>query len=237
MHRCALAVKVCFRLPPPKNVREGVFPEPARGGQNNDRALDDNAARSSAFSYARIVRPRLLNEFRFGFLRQKVDKRKLTDQALSELAAQYGIRGIPPNGRLFGFPQFSLSGRVVYTGLGEPGSMPNFKIHQVYQYLDNLSWNRGNHNFKFGADSRWNRSDIFGGASSQGNFTFDGSFTGISFADFLLGLTSQVALTSQVMGQMRFRNYMFYALDDWKVTPRLTLNLGPGYKLTSPWQE
>ena len=224
-------------LSPLKSVREGVFPEPARGGQGNDRALDDNDAYSAAFSYTRIMQPTLLNEFRFGFLRQKVDKRELTDQPLSELAAQYGIRGIPPNGRLFGSPQFTLSGRVGYTGLGEPGSMPNFKIHQVYQYLDNLSWNRGNHNFKFGTDLRWNRSDIFGGATSHGNFTFDGSFTGISFADFLLGLTSQVALTSQLMGQMRFRNYMFYALDDWKVTPRLTLNLGLRYELTSPWRE
>jgi hypothetical protein len=224
-------------ISPFKNVREGVFPEPARGGQNNDRALDDNDARSVAFSYTRIFRPTLLNEFRYGFLRQKVDKRELTDQPLSELTAQYGIRGVPPNGRLFGLPQFSLSGRVNYTGLGEPGSMPNFKIHQVHQYLDNVSWNRGNHNFKFGTDLRWNRSDIFGGASSHGTFTFDGSFTGISFADFLLGLTSQANLTSQLLGQMRFRNYMFYALDDWKLTSRLTLNLGIRYELTSPWWE
>jgi len=222
-------------ISPSKTRRESVFPEPARGGQNNDRALDDNSAYSIAFAYTRIFRPTLLNEFRFGFLRQKVDKRELTDQPLSELAAQYGIRGIPPNGRLFGLPQFTLSGRVGYQGLGEPGSMPNFKIHQVYQYLDNVSWNRGNHNLKFGTDLRWNRSDIFGGASSHGNLTFDGSFTGISLADFLLGLTSQAALATQLVGQMRFRNYMFYALDDWKVTPRLTLNLGLRYELTSPW--
>ena len=224
-------------ISPFQNVREGVFSEPARGGQNNDRALDDNDARSVAFSYTRIFRPTLLNEFRYGFLRQKVDKRELTDQPLADLTAQYGIRGIPPNGRLFGLPQFTLSGRINYTGLGEPGSMPNFKIHQVHQYLDNVSWNRGNHNFKFGTDLRWNRSDIFGGASSHGGFTFDGSFTGISFADFLLGLTSQANLTSQLLGQMRFRNYMFYALDDWKLTPRLTLNLGLRYELSTPWWE
>ncbi|MGH9722669.1 MAG: carboxypeptidase regulatory-like domain-containing protein [Bryobacteraceae bacterium] len=219
------------------NLRDSVFPAPARGGQNNDRALDDNDARSVAFSYTRIIRPTLLNEFRYGFLRQKVDKRELSTEPLSALTAQYGIRGIPPNDRLFGLPQFTLSGRVGFQGLGEPGSMPNFKIHQVHQYLDNISWNRGNHNFKFGADFRWNRSDIFGGASSHGVFTFDGQFTGISLADFLLGLTSQTNLTSQLSGQMRFRNYMFYALDDWKLTPRLTLNLGLRYELSSPWFE
>jgi hypothetical protein len=113
--------------------------------------------------------------------------------------------------------------------------MPNFKVHEVHQFLDNLSWNRGKHNLKFGADLRWNRSDIFGGNTSHGNFNFDGQFTGISFADFLLGLPATVSLSSTLTGNMRFNNFMFYALDDWKVTPRLTLNLGLRYELTSPW--
>jgi hypothetical protein len=220
-----------------KSLRDSVFPEPARGAQGNDRAIDANPARSAAFSYTRIIRPTLLNEFRYGFLRQVVDKRELTDEPFADLTAKYEIRGIPAVGRLFGLPQFTLSGRVGYQGLGEPGSMPNFKIHQVHQYLNNLSWNRGNHSFKLGTDLRWNRSDIFGGASSHGGFTFDGQFTGISFADFLLGMASQANLTTQLLGQMRFRNYMFYVLDDWKVTPRLTLNAGLRYELTSPWWE
>ncbi len=219
------------------NLRGSVFEPPARGGQNNDRAFDDNDARSVAFSYTRIFRPTLLNEFRYGFVRQKVDKRELSKELLSELTARFGIQGIPGNDRLFGLPDINLGGAFGYTGLGEPGSMPNFKIHQVHQYLDNVSWNRGNHNFKFGVDLRWNRSDIFGGASSHGNFAFDGQFTGVSFADFLLGLPASAGLTSLLIGNMRFRNYMFYAQDDWKLTARLTLNLGLRYELTTPWWE
>jgi hypothetical protein len=220
-----------------KQLRDSVFTQPARGGQNNERAIDVNPARSGAFSYTRIIRPTLINEFRYGFLRQVVDKRELTDEPFAELTAKYGINGVPATGRLFGLPLFTLAGRVGYQNLGETGSMPNFKIHQVHQYLNNVSWNRGNHSFKFGADLRWNRSDIFGGASSHGNFTFDGQFTGISLADFLLGDVGQMALTTQLLGQMRFRNYMFYALDDWKATPRLTVNLGLRYELSSPWWE
>jgi hypothetical protein len=113
--------------------------------------------------------------------------------------------------------------------------MPNFKIHQVHQYLNNLSWNRSNHNFRFGTDLRWNRSDIFGGASSHGNFAFNGNFTRISLGDFLLGMPASANLTSFLSGAMRFRTYMFYAMDDWKVTPRLTLTLGLRYELASPW--
>jgi hypothetical protein len=219
------------------NLRESVFPTPARGGQNNDRAIDDNDAASVALSYTRIFTTRLLNEFRFGFVRQKVDKRELSKEPFSEVAAKYGLKGLPGSERLFGLPQLTFSGGVAYQGLGEPGSMPNFKVHEVRQFLDNLSWNRGRHNVKVGTDVRWNRSDIFGGNSSHGNFTFDGSFTGISFADFLLGMPSQVALSSSLAGNMRFRNFMVYALDDWKVTPRLTLNIGIRYELQSPWFE
>ena len=219
------------------NLRDSVFEQPARGGQNNDRAFDDNDARSVAYSYTRIFTPALLNEFRYGFVRQKVDKRELTGELLSAAASRYEIRGIPGNDRLFGLPEFSFGGAFGYTGLGEPGSMPNFKISQVHQYLDNVSWNRGSHSFKFGFDLRWNRSDIFGGSSSHGNFSFDGQFTRVSFADFLLGYPASAALTTQLIGNMRFRNYMFYAQDDWKLTPRLTLNLGLRYELTTPWIE
>ncbi|MGH2349500.1 MAG: TonB-dependent receptor domain-containing protein, partial [bacterium] len=217
------------------SLRDSIFEPPARGGQNNDRAFDDNDAASVALSYTRIFTSRLLNEFRFGFIRQKVDKRELSKEPLGELTARYGIKGIPGGERLLGLPQFSFTGGVGYQGLGEPGSMPNFKVHEVRQYLNNLSWNRGRHNLKFGVDLRWNRSDIFGGNSSHGNFTFDGQFTGISFADFLLGWPASVGLSSTLSGNMRFRNHMFYALDDWKVSPRLTLNLGLRYELTSPW--
>ena len=219
------------------NLRGATLPGPGRGDAGNDRAFDDNDAHNIAFSYTKILRPNLLNEFRYGFIRQKVDKRELTDVPFSELLKTYGITGVPVQDRLFGLPRFALTGGIGYEGLGEPGSMPNFKIHQVHQYLNNLSWNKGSHNFKFGTDLRWNRSDIFGGASSHGNLNFDGHFTGISFADFLLGMPSQFNLTSTLQGQMRFRNYMFYAQDDWKLTPRLTLNLGIRYELTSPWWE
>lgn len=219
------------------NLRDSVFPLPARGGQNNDRAFDDNDARSVAFSYTRLFTPTLLNEFRYGFIRQKVDKRELSKEPLSEVTAQFGIRGILGSDRLFGLPEFSFGGGIGYQGLGEPGSMPNFKISQVHQYLDNVSWNRGNHNFKLGADLRWNRSDIFGGSGAHGSFSFDGQFTRISFADFLLGLPASANLTTLLIGNMRFRNYMVYAMDDWKLTPRLTLNLGLRYELTTPWME
>ncbi len=238
-HNASTADKIFGRVSVNRydNLRGAVFAGDARGDQGGERARDTDAARGAAFSYTRILRPTLLNEFRYGFIRQKVNRAELSTGLLSDLTAKYGIKGIPGSDRLFGLPRVNLGGGIGYTGLGEPGSMPNFKIHQVHQYLDNLSWNRGNHNFKVGVDLRWNRSDIFGGGTSHGNFSFDGQFTGISLADYLLGWTSSANLTTLLIGNMRFRNYMVYAQDDWKLTPRLSVNVGMRYELTSPWME
>lgn len=56
------------------NLQDSVFPAPARGGQDNNRAIDANKAYSAAFSYTRIITPTLINEFRYGFIRQLVNK-------------------------------------------------------------------------------------------------------------------------------------------------------------------
>ncbi len=216
---------------------DSIFPEPARGDLGNTYSINTNPAYSAAFSYTRILRPTLVNEFRYGFIRQLVNLHELTDVPLSELTAKYGINGVPGNSSLFGLPQIQLNGGITFTGLGEPGSMPNWKVHQVHQYLDNIIWNHGNHSFKFGTDLHWQRTDILGGNTSHGQFQFNGTFTGVSLADFLLGMSSQSTLTTALIGQMRFRNYMFFAQDDWKVTPKLTVNIGLRYEFTTPWWE
>ncbi len=219
------------------NLRGSVFDLPARGAAGNERAFDDDDAHSGVFSWTRIFRSNLVNEFRYGFVRQKVNKRELSQEPMAAVNEKYGIKGIPAQDKLFGLARLGFAGGIGYEGFGEPGSMPNFKIHQLHQWLNNTSWYKGNHNFKFGADLRWNRTDIFGGDSAHGNFQFDGQFTRISMADCLLGLPASFNLTTLLPGQMRFRNYMFFAQDDWKVTSKLTMNIGLRYELSSPWWE
>jgi hypothetical protein len=219
------------------NLRGSVFDPPARGAAGNERAFDDDDAHSAVFSWTRIFRSNLVNEFRYGFVRQKVDKRELSTEPMAAVNEKYGIKGIPAQSRLFGLARVGFGGAIGYEGFGEPGSMPNFKIHQVHQWLNNVSWYKGNHNFKFGVDLRWNRSDIFGGDAAHGNFNFDGQFTRVSLGDFLLGSPASFSLSTLLPGQMRFRTYMFFAQDDWKVNSKLTLNIGLRYELSSPWYE
>ena len=107
------------------------------------------------------------------------------------------------------------------------GSWPWHNKADDYQVRDDLSWTKGNHQLKFGAS--WmlytKIQDLFG--NTQGNFSFNGTYTGNGFADFLLGYANSYSeLAVQDAGHWPSKSYAAYVQDNWKVTPRLTLNLG-----------
>lgn len=213
--------------------REAVFPIPARGAQANDFAEDDNDARTIALGYTKIFSPTLINETRFGYRRLKVDKKPLTQE--TNLAEKFGIKGVQQFKGITGLPRFIFAGKFGFQGLGEANFANNFKVSEGHQYLNNTTWIRGNHTLKFGGDIRFDRSDIVGSRNAIGQFNFNGKFSGVSLADFLLGMVNQFQQSDLHLGDQRFRSFMFYAQDDWKVKANLTLNLGLRYELNSPW--
>jgi hypothetical protein len=104
---------------------------------------------------------------------------------------------------------------------------PWYNIYNNYDFKDDLALIRGNHSFKFGGEVMhlMKNQDIFG--RTQGQYTFNGNATGNSLADFLLGFASSYDQTAiQDAEHTAANTFALYALDDWKVTPRLTLNLG-----------
>ena len=74
--------------------------------------------------------------------------------------------------------------------------------------LDNLSIAKGAHTIKVGVDLRWIRSDVAGAQFSRGLFNFSGRFTGSTFADFLLGMTSSRQFSTGHRANLRERDYM-----------------------------
>lgn len=104
-----------------------------------------------------------------------------------------------------------------------------------FQYTDTLTWVKGSHIFKFGFD--WLRTQFFQPYynNNRGTFNFNGKWSNDSFADFLLGELNQ---TSHQVGTepnyLFSSNYSAFAQDDWRITPRLTLNLGVRYEVLTP---
>jgi hypothetical protein len=116
----------------------------------------------------------------------------------------------------------------------DTASWPWWNTWRSYQFKDDLSWIRGTHNLKFGASYMWTHKNqqLFG--YTNGQYGFNGSFTasalsgsGNSAADFLLGFAnSYVEMALRDYVSIAFPNISIYAMDDWRATKRLTLNLG-----------
>lgn len=99
-----------------------------------------------------------------------------------------------------------------------------------YQPRDDVSWVKGKHSFKFGFSYMRSDKNQQQQADTQGDYTFGTDFSGDSYVNFLLGMADSFQqLQSIDMFHWLNNTYSFYAMDNWRATPRLTLNLGVRY--------
>jgi hypothetical protein len=135
-----------------------------------------------------------------------------------------------------GLPTVSITGTTGISDYGGGQRSPQITI----QFIDNYTFIRGSHTFKTGADIAAIRVSTNPGVSGAafGSFTFNARYTGSGFGDFLLGFpVSSARETPTQVNLLHQTRYSAYFQDDWKVTPRLTLNLGIRYMLQTVMQE
>ena len=210
------------------------LPPPARGTQGFPWNRFDNPAVSWIAAYTRVFSAATVNDFRASLARLDV---QVSPFAQDWLAPDYGILIPRAHDRAAGLPRFQFGGAYGFTALGSSLWAPTRKLGQNWQLKDTLVWNHGAHTTKIGADLRFTRVKNFSAQLGSGEFQHNGRFTGVGLADFLLGWTSQFRQTSFQQVDGRFESYMFFVQHNWRASPKLTVELGLRYELTSPLRD
>ena len=189
---------------------------------------------STALAWDDTVSPTVLNELRLGFNRDFAHSDPIGLKLGDSLASQYGLADAPSGSNSAGIPPINING---LTRLGSSPWRPQFQISQVWQILDNISWLKGDHSFKFGYESRHSSDNFLDIESPQGQITVNGIYTGNSsfgLSDFLLGDVDSVQFTSPTVVHNYQYGNSFYGQDTWRARPNLTVTYGIRYELFSP---
>ncbi|OYW13321.1 MAG: hypothetical protein B7X34_00445, partial [Acidobacteriia bacterium 12-62-4] len=132
-----------------------------------------------------------------------------------------------------GIPGVAVTGLF---SLGDVAQSYTYLARNTYQIYDNLAWTKGRHNLRFGFDTRQNQLYLVFPNRPNGDFSVTGAFSGNAIGDYLLGRPNQFR---QGGGDPAKHFYGWqnglYLQDDFKLSRRLTLNLGVRYDLPIPY--
>ena len=202
-------------------------------------AFGDQIIKSNGLvlGWTRLFSSTIVNEFRFSWSQAKSDAVQEPFGQLPETSAQ--IRGVPADpvvaGGLTGITIDGFFGGPGLGRIGSPDFLPKFQRTSQYEFLNTLSWLRGNHALKFGinvlAPMKNEYMDV---PATRGSLRFRGRFTGNSVADYLLGYVADAQISNVYVVDQRHWATSFFLHDDWKVTPQLSLNLGLRYDFITP---
>ena len=196
---------------------------------------------NGTLGYFHTFSPALVNEAHLGINRYT----NLLGNGDSNSAS--GI-GLPNGSSANGIPTISFPAGTLES-LGGASFFNRDQNETTIFFSDSLSYLRGNHHLKFGGEVSRFRFNTRGASNQRGTVLFDGSQNGIiprsavnqragALADLLLGLPFQANITTGQFGRgYRDWNWAFYAQDNWRFSPRLTLNYGLRYDYVTPWTE
>jgi hypothetical protein len=190
-------------------------------------------------SYTHTFSPSLINEVRFGwhtFFEGEVFGS--TNDPNYDVAGKMGLPLVSRLPEEYGPPSISINGPdgaySVYDLQRQIG--PRVRSNSIWQFTDRLSWQHGKHFLKFGAEID-RRNVTFGQARApRGSFGFTGVYTGSALADFMLGyiFTDNINPTHTNTDLWDWTQ-SYFVNDDWKVSTRLTVNLGLRYDYYAPY--
>ncbi len=156
-----------------------------------------------ALSETHIFNPSFLNEFRFSYVRRNL--------------------GFPEND-----PNSPTAGITGLFTIGGASNFPQGRIQDSFQFSDTLSWQRGEHSFKFGADIRKLKLFNIAAFDSKGTFTF------ANLQDYINNRATTFAQALNTASfDARQTQQFYFVQDDWRITPNLTINMGLRYETSN----
>ncbi len=228
----------------------GIFGGIADGGgfqQGNQTAL----AQQSALAYTHVFSPTMVNVARAGLNYLHTTRVSPSANDLSDIPGQFGIAGIPQEHENGGLPAFGING---LSTLGSNAFLPSDEVTSTFQVTDDFTKIYGKHTFKMGFEWQHVKFSTLQPPWSRGEFDYGSVYTDVpnvrngntGRAQFLLSPTATTVaggiddvggsstgagnnsmFVSNISLTDNGKNYYgSYINDDWKVTPKLTVNLG-----------
>jgi len=204
-------------------------------GQSNGRIhiLDQQVA----LGYTHLFGANKVMDARLGLSRTKAGKYSFSigDDAIT-------IPGLPTNPIVAGgLPSTSISG---FTAFGRQSTNPQWQDPALLDPKVNFTWVKGKHSLKFGYEYEhvWmavnDNNPLYGSFSYSGAYSSAGTTVSDTYwADFLFGTTNNYSLANYYVAHLRQALDSVYAQDDWRVSSKLTLNLGLRWEYGSPYSE
>ncbi len=197
-----------------------------------------NFGKGASVGWTHIFTPTTLNEFRVGF-NWNFTHVGVPPGGFTAPPANLAIPGVVNDPAAEGLAAMAPSG---YSTLGPAQYTPTFDSSQERQIRDTLNLVRGRHTIRLGGEFRWTQFNIFQIAAPRGYMNFTGQYTnnpatssgGNGLADLLMGIPLTSYIDSLVYLGNRQHVPALFVQDDFKLTSRLTLNLGLRYEYYSP---
>ncbi len=219
------------------------------GGFNSN--VEEDLGRNAQLSYTRVWTPSIISETRVGYSRL-VTSRVQAGANIDQFKA-FGIAGLNPTTSLNGgLPQIGLNR---YSQIGASDWLPSKEYNNVWDFIQNVAINKGQHAYKFGAEFRPIKFPFFQVPAPHGELNFEqngtafpstnalangqkiNTATGDEIASFLLGNVDRGQISTTNFISSEKIAWAFYGQDDWKITPKLTINVGLRYEIFSPISE
>lgn len=193
---------------------------------------EDQRAQNIVAQETHTFSPAMIGVGRFSFLRNKF----LLDEHINHTSpSDLGFQYQPTLASAAGPPFIQVNG---YASVGDPITGPRNTYQNSFDWSGSLTWIRGQHELKFGGGFQHNQINVLQGIASNGFFVFAPFPVSNAFASFLFG---QPVFFLQGGGDLsrglRGNSTNTYVQDTYRVTSRLTLNVGVRYELPSPYTE